>query len=74
MHTSPEVACSVAGVTLREEQPARTNGAEIKRILSSFIFLTFRSANNLGAIGISVGSQASVMLVWELILERIFTL
>lgn len=27
-----------------------------------------------GAIGISVGSQASVMLVWGLILERIFTL
>ena len=26
------------------------------------------------AIGISVGSQASVMLVWGLILERIFTL
>ena len=28
----------------------------------------------IGAIGISVGSQASVMLVWGLILERIFTL
>ena len=28
----------------------------------------------LGAIGISVGNQATVMLVWGLILERIFTL
>ena len=27
-----------------------------------------------GAIGISVGNQATVMLVWGLILERIFTL
>ena len=41
---------------------------------ADFVEIQLRYRRESGAIGISVGSQASVMLVWELILEKIFTL